>query len=293
MSDELKKRIETLQQLIKAGGLDQENSIREEMKNLFIDVTGAIKSLTAIQEQLKKIATEFKNRKSASGDVAKFYSFVKSRTSAELDMATLLDRGWNLICIEDYEEAGKILQQALGIDPKNIRALGLMGLVLMNKEKYDEAMMYFQQVITGNPENAFALNNLGYICYKKGIWGEAIEHLTKAAKQKKDRMASLYANFYLGLVYYERTMYTDAVRFFEQALRLGPNLQEAHYYMGCTEMKKYEFEKAVKHFENCMKIDSDSRYGRMAREEADKIRPLIKPDILLKKDRHDDPEKGR
>ncbi|HEX7318924.1 MAG TPA: tetratricopeptide repeat protein [bacterium] len=293
MSDDLKKRIEALQQLIKTGGPDQENAIREEIKRLFIDVASAIKSLTASQEQLKKIATEFKNRKSASGDVAKFYSFVKSRTSAELDMATLLDRGWNLICIEDYEEAGKVLQQALGIDPKNIRALGLMGLILMNKEKYDQAMMYFQQVITGDPENAFALNNLGYICYKKGIWGEAIEHLTKAAKQKKDKMASLYANFYLGLVYYERTMYTDAVRFFEQALKLGSNLQEAHYYMGCTEMKRYEFEKAVQHFENCMKIDINSRYGRMAKEEADKIRPLIKPEILLKKNQRDDPVQDR
>ncbi len=289
MNDELKKRIDVLQQLIKTGGPDQENSIREEIKKLFIDLTGAMKGLTAIQEQLKKIATEFKNRKSASGDVAKFYSFVKSRTSAELDMATLLDRGWNLICVEDYEEAGKVLQQALEIDPKNIRALGLMGLILMNKEKYDQAMMYFQQVITGDPENAFALNNLGYICYKKGIWGEAIEHLTKATKQKKDKMASLYANFYLGLVYYERTMYTDAIRFFEQALRLGPNLQEAHYYMGCTEIKKYEFEKAVQHFENCMKIDKDSRYGRMAKEEADKIKPLIKPEILLNKNQGNDP----
>jgi tetratricopeptide (TPR) repeat protein len=293
MNDELKKRIETLQQLIKTGGPDQENFIREEIKKLFIDVASAAKSLAATQEQLKKIATEFKNRKSASGDVAKFYSFVRSRTSAELDMATLLDRGWNLICVEDYEEAGKVLQQALGIDPKNIRALGLMGLILMNKEKYDQAMMYFQQVITGDPENAFALNNLGYICYKKGIWGEAIEHLTKAAKQKKDKMASLYANFYLGLVYYERTMYTDAVRFFEQAIKLGPNLQEAHYYMGCTEMKRYEFEKAVQHFENCMKIDIESRYGRMAKEEADKIKPLIKPEILLKKNRDDDSAKGQ
>lgn len=287
MNNDFKDRIEALKKMISEYKPDQEHRIKEELKTLYIDVSGALKNLTQAQEEIRQLAQNFKKRKSSQGDVEKFYSFVRSRTSAELDIATLLDRAWNLIAVEDYDESLKVVKQVLEIDPKNIKGLGLMGLTLMNKGLYDQAMMSFQQVLLEDPENPFALNNLGYICYKKGIWGEAIEHLTKAAKQQKDRMAMLYANYYLGLVYYERMMLSDAIKFFEKALKLGPNLQEAYYYMGLAETKRYEFKMALGYFEKCRKIDPDSRYGRLSEEEIGVIQHLVDPKSLDDRKRQD------
>jgi tetratricopeptide (TPR) repeat protein len=82
------------------------------------------------------------------------------------------------------------------------------------------------------PSNALARINVGYICFKKGIFGEAIEHLSKAIRIDNDKKATLYAHFYLGLVYLEREMYEDAENFFQKTLLLGPNLLEAYYEMG-------------------------------------------------------------
>jgi tetratricopeptide (TPR) repeat protein len=82
------------------------------------------------------------------------------------------------------------------------------------------------------PANALARINVGYICLKKGIFGEAIEHLSRAIRLNNDRKATLYANFYLGLVYQEREMFEDAEAFFRKALTLGPNLIEAHFELG-------------------------------------------------------------
>ncbi len=277
------RRIETLRKRVKQFESKDEKAIRDEIKKLYVDIVNSLKVLNQAQDDLRKIAQDFKRSKSAQTDVSKFYSFVKSRTSAELDLATLLDRAWNLIVMEDYDEAIKTLRKALDIDPKNIKSLGFMGLALMDKGLYDDAMLYLQQVLCIEPDNPFALNNLGYVCFKKGIWGEAIEHLVKAAKQTKDRMASLYANFYLGLVYYERSMLSDAVRFFKEALKLGPNLQEAYYYLGLSEMKQYEFEKAVVYFKKCIEIDSESRYSELCKEEIKKIEPLIEKDKTFKK----------
>lgn len=279
---DLKTRIEKLKKKIKQFRTQDEKSIREEIKKLYIDIANSLKALTQSQEELRMIVQDFKRRKSSQTEVDKFYSFVKSETSAKLDLATLIDRAWNLIVMEDHNEAIKVLKKVLDIDPKNIKGLGFMGLALMNKQLYDDAMLYFQQVLLSEPHNPSALNNLGYICYKKGIWGEAIEHLVKAAKQTEDRTAALYANYYLGLVYYERSMIPDAIKFFEEALKLGPNLQEAYYYLGLSEMKKYEFKKAVEYFEKCVEIDSKSKYGRLSREEADKIKLLIEPERFLK-----------
>ena len=82
------------------------------------------------------------------------------------------------------------------------------------------------------PSNALARINVGYICLKKRIFGEAIEHLSKAIRLDNDKKATLYAHFYLGLVYLEREMFEDAQNFFEKTLSLGPNLIEAYYELG-------------------------------------------------------------
>jgi tetratricopeptide (TPR) repeat protein len=102
----------------------------------------------------------------------------------------------------------------------------------MLQEKYDEAMLTFQKVLTRKPSNSLARINLGYICLKKRIFGEAIEHLSRAIRLDNDRKATLYAHFYLGLVYSEREMYEDAEAFYRKALALGPNLVEAYYELG-------------------------------------------------------------
>jgi tetratricopeptide (TPR) repeat protein len=102
----------------------------------------------------------------------------------------------------------------------------------MLQEKYDEAMLTFQKVLTRQPANSLARINLGYICLKKRIFGEAIEHLSRAIRLDNDRKATLYAHFYLGLVYSEREMYEDAEAFYRKALALGPNLVEAYYELG-------------------------------------------------------------
>jgi len=274
MIKDLQSRLDALKDKVDHFKPDDDLAIRDEIKKIYVRIANGLKVLNKAQEDVRTIVQEFKRHKSTHMGVGQFYSFVKSQTSAELDLATLLDRAWNHIVMEDFDEAIKVLKRVLDIDPTNTKGLGFMCLALMDKEQYDDAMMYLQKVLVVDPENAFALNNLGYICYKKGIWGEAIEHLSKAARQKKDRMASLYANYYLGLVYHERSMLDDAVRFFEKALKLGPNLQEAYYYLGLTEVKRYEFEEAVTYFEKGIIIDSQSKYGRLCKAEYEKIKPL-------------------
>lgn len=281
MVDDLKRRLDELIRRMKSVKPENEAAVQAEIKELFTAINAGIKTYENALEQLRSIAAEFKDKRGRKTSMNQFYSFIKSRTATELDVSTLIDRSWNLICVGEYDEAAKTLEQVVAVEPKNTRAIGLLALTLMNRENYDAAMLRLQQVIMIEPENAFARNNLGFICYKKGIWGEAIEHLAKAAKQKKDRLAALYANYYLGLVYRERNMLADAVKFFEQALALGPNLQEAHYYLGVTEMQRCEFAKAVGHFDSCIKIDRGSRYGNMARAERDKIMPLLCPEVIM------------
>ena len=292
MNDILKniqERITQLEKKVKKYDPKEQKSISRDIKELYIDIANALSNLSRAQDAVRTIAQDFRKTKTSQTEVSKFYSFVKSQTSAELDLATLLDRAWNLIVMDDYDEAVSVLKKVINIDRQNIKGMGLMGLALMNKQQYDDAMLYLQRVLVIEPENPFALNNLGYICYKKGIWGEAIEHLGHAARQTRDRTAALYANYYLGLVYYERSMLPDAIKFFEEAVKLGPNLQEAYYYLGLSEVKRFEFKRAVEYFEQCITVDPESKYGRLSSEEIKKIKPLTDAGKTFE-DENEDPE---
>ena len=149
-----------------------------------------------------------------------------------LGASTFIEKGWSRLSLGDYEGAESALGRAIELAPGNPQSEALLGWAQMLQEKYDEALMNFQKVLMREPSNALARINVGYICLKKGIFGEAIEHLSKAIRLDNDKKATLYAHFYLGLVYLEREMYEDAQVFFQKTLALGPNLIEAYYELG-------------------------------------------------------------
>jgi tetratricopeptide (TPR) repeat protein len=152
--------------------------------------------------------------------------------SARLNASTHIERGWNLISRGEHAQAEAELQKALRLVPDDTQATSLLGWAQMLQEKYDDALYHFHAVLQHEPEHAIARVNVGYICLKKGIYGEAIEHLTRASHESTDRKAALYAQFYLGLLYSSREMYTDAEAFLSRALAMAPNLIEAYFELG-------------------------------------------------------------
>jgi tetratricopeptide (TPR) repeat protein len=126
--------------------------------------------------------------------------------------------------------------------------------------------MNFQKVLVREPQNALARINVGYICLKKRIFGEAIEHLSRAIRLDNDKKATLYAHFYLGLVYLERDMFEDAQTFFEKAIALGPNLIEAYYELGRAQWFNGEHEKAVETWKRGVAQNKFNPWGKRCAE---------------------------
>src|SRR5207244_11531107 len=116
--------------------------------------------------------------------------------------------------------------------PNDPQSESLLGWAQMLQDKFDDALLNFQKVLVREPQNALARINVGYICLKKRIFNETIEHLSRAIRLDNDKKATLYAHFYLGLVYLERDMFEDAQTFFQKTIILGPNLIEAYYELG-------------------------------------------------------------
>ena len=211
------------------------DAIKADIIALYKEVEQEIVQLTALREDVKRLVDRWKQLGGgapAKATNAPAFGGERPVMADHIGASTYLEKGWSLISLGDHEAAERALLKALELSPNDPQTESLLGWAQMLQDKYDEALLNFQKVLMRQPTNSLARINLGYICLKKKIFGEAIEHLSKAIRLDNDRKATLYAHFYLGLVYAEREMYEDAQTFFRKTLALGPNLVEAYYELG-------------------------------------------------------------
>ena len=215
-------------------------AVKREIIALFKQVDGALTELGQLKDGIRGLAERYKQMNTntvdgAAAGPAPAPQFTGERPAVQADhlgASTFIEKGWSLISLGDYAGAVQALEKALQLSPGEVQAQSLLGWAQMLHENYDEALSTFSKVLMKEPANALARINVGYICLKKRIFGEAIEHLSKAIRLDNDRKATLYAHYYLGLVYLEREMYEDAQTFFRKTLNLGPNLIEAYFDLG-------------------------------------------------------------
>ena len=208
--------------------------LKREIISFFKRVDGALTDLTRLKEEIRTLVNQYKQVASTadSAQAPQFTGAFPVVQADHLGASTYIEKGWSLISLGDQAGAIQALQRALQLAPGDTQAQSLLGWAQMLHEDYDDALGTFSRVLMKEPANSLARINVGYICLKKGIFGEAIEHLSKAIRLDNDRKATLYAHFYLGLVYLQREMYEDAQTFFQKTLKLGPNLIEAYFELG-------------------------------------------------------------
>src|SRR3954462_13153409 len=212
----------------------ERDALKKDIITLFKRVDGALTDLGQIKEGIRGLVERYKQTANGA-DATAAPQFTGERPAVHADhlgASTYIEKGWSLISLGDYSGAIQALEKALTLSPGAVDATSLLGWAQMLNEDYDEALGNFSKVLMKEPANALARINVGYICLKKRIFGEAIEHLSKAIRLDNDAKATLYAHYYLGLVYLEREMYEDAQTFFRKSLSLGPNLLEAYYELG-------------------------------------------------------------
>jgi tetratricopeptide (TPR) repeat protein len=216
----------------------ERDRVRQEIVGLFRETEAALEHLSAFKERIRELVDRYKQIAAAAAaqarEAAPAAAAAGTTRADHLGSSTYVERGWSAIAAGDHARAIKELERALELAPNDPQAESLLGWAQMLREQYDEALYTYYKVLSKDPNNPLARVNLGYICLKKGIFGEAIEHLSRAIRLDGDRKATLYAHFYMGLVYLEREMYDDARSFFQRTLELGPNMLEAYWEIGHT-----------------------------------------------------------
>ena len=230
----LQRRAELAARLDQVQSPDDLEPLKAEIGALFKSVEREINELTTLKAGIVELIEKWKATKNVQpASIAPTFSGERPVVHADhIGASTFIEKGWSKISLGDYPGAEEALRKALQLSPNDAQAESLLGWAQMLQDEFDDALMNFQKVLVREPQNALARINVGYICLKKRIFGEAIEHLSRAIRLDNDKKATLYAHFYLGLVYLERDMFEDAQTFFEKAIALGPNLIEAYYELG-------------------------------------------------------------
>lgn len=252
-----------------AGNQAERDASKQEIIFFFKQVDTLLGDVSQLKEDIRVLVDKYKQLQAASTAEAAAPEFTGVRPAVKADhigASTFIEKGWSLISLGDHDGAIQALQKALQLSPGETQAESLLGWAQMLHGDYDDALSTFQKVLMKEPANSLARINVGYICLKKRIFGEAIEHLSKAIRLDNDKKATLYAHFYLGLVYLNREMYEDAQTFFQKTLKLGPNLIEAYYELGRAFWFGGDQEQASRSWDEGFKASKFNPWGRKCQE---------------------------
>jgi len=135
---------------------------------------------------------------------------------------------------KNFEEAEKILDEAIQLNPGSPEALVNKAVILAMK-KDEECIDFFNKAIIADPENLLAYKNLGLFLFKKARYNEAISIFKKAIETEPADV-----EFYndLGSIYGMQNNYDIAIEMFEKALLIDVNNKKALQNLEITYNKK-------------------------------------------------------
>lgn len=88
--------------------------------------------------------------------------------------------GAKLLTLKNFEEALKIFNQVLSLEPNHIKALEARAVIYLQKGEVDLAEEDLKIALSLEPENARLYYRLGQVYYRKKDLDQALELFTKA-----------------------------------------------------------------------------------------------------------------
>jgi tetratricopeptide (TPR) repeat protein len=183
--------------------------------------------------------------------------------------AGYFNKGIASLASAKYKDAIESLTQAVAVDPQDAMAHAKLGLAYSALGEHKPAIAEFKQAIKLNRAfvDADSYFRLGVAYLALSDYASAIDPLKQAlygvkAKVLEDRTKSTAGpteaeiNDALGRAYYGTGSYRQAVKAFETAVRLKPNLASSHFGLGLSYMEVGDKRSAEKAEQTLRKLNS-------------------------------------
>jgi tetratricopeptide (TPR) repeat protein len=152
----------------------------------------------------------------------------------------------------NLQGAEQIYRQILQLDPHQVDALHLLGMISNQLGHSETALQYITEALRLKPDLAVGHNSLGNVFHKLAKFEEAAASYRQAIRFKPD-YADAHNNLGIALKMLGRP--AEALASYQQALRLKPDYADAHNNLGVALKEQGRFEEAVASFQQALRIN--------------------------------------
>lgn len=147
------------------------------------------------------------------------------------------------------------LQQSVAHNPKDIRALMLIGVINDQLKNYPAAQDGYEKVLALNPRNPGALNNLAYLYSERS--GQPAKALELAQKARELVPGDPNIADTLGWILHRQRQYPRALILLLESAGKLPDSAEIQYHLGMTHYMLGQEEPARRALEHALELDKN------------------------------------
>lgn len=155
----------------------------------------------------------------------------------------------------DLDKAMAECDAALRADPNFTRAYVRKGFIYFTRQRYREAIDAYQMALRFEPDLAMAYNNLGLAYQAVGRIGEAKDAFRRAIELDNDDLAVAYAHNNLGNLLRRQSDLDGAMQEYLLAIRRKPDYAVAWANLGDIHAKRGNFAEAVRCYEEALRLN--------------------------------------
>jgi tetratricopeptide (TPR) repeat protein len=160
-----------------------------------------------------------------------------------------------------YGDAEQVLAQARKLEPKDLRALFLLGAVLERQKRHDDAEAVFREALGVQPDSAPVLNYLGYMNADRGVrLDEALTLIERAVALDPENGAYLDS---LGWALFRLDRYDQAEQQLRRAVAKGSPNAVVLDHLGDVLQRRGNTREALDYWQKALKgEDEDGELDR-------------------------------
>ncbi len=184
-----------------------------------------------------------------------------------LDAEGRLEQARLLLEEAQWDAVGPIFKAAVKLNPANARRVGNLcsdqGKKFYDAQQLDHANRSFQLAVAYDPRNVRAQTYLANTMVRQGDLAAAVQHYLEVCSLEPQGAVGFYN---LGICYEKTKEADNAVKAFEHALRLDPNMANAHFYLARILETQNQGEAAAGHWKRVLELSPGTPQAQRAQE---------------------------
>ena len=148
---------------------------------------------------------------------------------------------------KNYEEALKLLNESLKINPNDSECYSNKGIVNFKLKNIEEAISNYKKAISLDKNNYNAFFNLGNLYKEINKLDESIENFNKAISINKNHYTAYHNRAVVKKLLFK---FDDAIKDFDEALRINPKYSNSLFFKAITQLKIGDYENGWKNYEH-------------------------------------------